>query len=114
MDQLPIFSMMIRFDDRFLHHNFVCALLNDLFGIQARGGCQCAGPYAARMLGLNIKHTIALEHAFTEEDEVIKPGVVRMSFPYFADDAEVEYILDAVRFIAEEGWKFLPQYELDV
>ena len=29
---------------RFLHHNFVVALLNDLFGIQSRGGCSCAGP----------------------------------------------------------------------
>ncbi|CEG36424.1 hypothetical protein F444_17437 [Plasmopara halstedii] len=77
MDQLPIFSIMIRFDDRFLHHNFVCALLNDLFGVQAHGGCQCAGPYAARMLGLNKEHTFALEHAFSEEDEAIKLGVVR-------------------------------------
>ena len=35
--KLPIFSFLIRCKDRFLHHNFVCALLNDLFGIQARG-----------------------------------------------------------------------------
>ena len=35
---------------RYLHHNFVVALLNDLFGIQARGGCSCAGPYGHRLL----------------------------------------------------------------
>lgn len=46
--RLPIFSMLIRHDDsgKFLHHNFVSVLLNDLYGIQARGGCACAGPYA--------------------------------------------------------------------
>ena len=30
-----------------LHHNFVCQLLNDLFGVQVRGGCQCAGSVCA-------------------------------------------------------------------
>ncbi|POM68016.1 Cysteine desulfurase [Phytophthora palmivora] len=113
-DQLPIFSMMMRYGDRFLHHNFVCALLNDLFGIQARGGCQCAGPFGARLLGVSKEHTIALGNAFMEKDEAIKPGVIRMSFPYFADDAEVEYILDAVNFVADHGWKFLPQYDFNV
>ncbi|KUF87110.1 Methionine aminopeptidase [Phytophthora nicotianae] len=59
VDQLPIFSLMVRYGDRFLHHNFVCALLNDLFGVQARGGCQCAGPFGARLLGL-VKSTRSL------------------------------------------------------
>ena len=46
--RLPIFSFLIRHPTTgaFLHHNYVCVLLNDLFGIQARGGCACAGPYA--------------------------------------------------------------------
>ncbi len=45
--RLPIFSFLLRHTPSglFLHHNFVSALLNDLFGIQARGGCSCAGPY---------------------------------------------------------------------
>ena len=39
---LPVMSFVIRAPPfgGFLHHNFVCALLNDLFGIQARGGMQ--------------------------------------------------------------------------
>lgn len=46
--RLPIFSMLIYHQDsgKFLHHNFVSVLLNDLYGIPARGGCACAGPYA--------------------------------------------------------------------
>lgn len=39
-DHLPIFSFLIKCGERFLHYNYVCALLNDLFGIQSRGGCQ--------------------------------------------------------------------------
>lgn len=48
LPRLPIFAFLIRHptSGRFLHYNFVCSLLNDLFGIQARGGCSCAGPYA--------------------------------------------------------------------
>lgn len=110
-DQLPIFSFLIRFGDRFLHHNFVCALLNDLFGIQARGGCQCAGPFSARLLGLSRDHIIALGYAVVARDVVLKPGVSRLSFPYFADQDEVGYILEAVNFVADHGWKLLPQYE---
>lgn len=47
-NSLPVFSFLIYNPQagRFLHHNFVASLLNDLYGIQARGGCACAGPYA--------------------------------------------------------------------
>jgi selenocysteine lyase/cysteine desulfurase len=60
--RLPIFSFLIKHGPtRYLHYNFVCALLNDLFGIQARGGCMCAGPYAQRLLGLDATAVRALE-----------------------------------------------------
>ena len=52
--RLPIFSFMVRHPrGTFLHHNFVCTVLNDVFGIQARGGCACAGPYAQDLLGID-------------------------------------------------------------
>ena len=46
--RLPIFSLLVHHWDsgKLLHHNFVSVLLNDLYGIQTRGGCACAGPYA--------------------------------------------------------------------
>ncbi|KAJ1617619.1 hypothetical protein T492DRAFT_605244, partial [Pavlovales sp. CCMP2436] len=44
-----------------LHPAFVAALLNDLFGIQARAGCACAGPHAQRLLGLSSAEAFALE-----------------------------------------------------
>jgi selenocysteine lyase/cysteine desulfurase len=51
---LPIFSFLIRAGSKLLHPNFVCALLNDLFGVQARGGCQCAGPFSQMLLGIYL------------------------------------------------------------
>ena len=42
---------------RYLHHNFVVSLLNDLFGIQSRGGCSCAGPYGHRLLGIDLERS---------------------------------------------------------
>ena len=47
-ERLPIFAVIVKHPEtqRLIHHNFVSALLNDLFGVQARGGCACAGPYA--------------------------------------------------------------------
>src|SRR5664279_5281577 len=52
-DRLSIISFGIQYRQRRLHHNFVVAVLNDLFGIQARGGCSCAGPYGHRLLGID-------------------------------------------------------------
>ncbi|GMF40473.1 unnamed protein product [Phytophthora fragariaefolia] len=113
MEQLPVFSFLVRFGDRFLHYNFVCALLNDLFGVQTRGGCQCAGPYATRLLGLARRDVLALESALIEKKEMLRPGFTRMSFPYFMSTAEMEYVLAAVNFVATDGWKFLPQYKFN-
>lgn len=58
VERLPIFSFIIKYingSPKYLHHNFLAILLNDLFGIQARGGCACAGPYAEGLLGINGK-----------------------------------------------------------
>ena len=51
-ERLSIVSFMVRYRHHYLHNNFVVTLLNDLFGIQARGGCSCAGPYMHRLLGV--------------------------------------------------------------
>jgi selenocysteine lyase/cysteine desulfurase len=47
VSRLAIFSFLIYVPmlKKYLHYNFICSLLNDLFGIQVRSGCACAGPY---------------------------------------------------------------------
>ncbi|MDG2110993.1 MAG: aminotransferase class V-fold PLP-dependent enzyme, partial [Actinomycetota bacterium] len=68
---------------RYFHHNFVVAVLNDLFGIQSRGGCSCAGPYGHRLLGIDLDQSHEFEREITRGCEGIKPGWVRVNFNYF-------------------------------
>ena len=96
-----------------LHHNFVVALLNDLFGVQARGGCSCAGPYGHRLLGIDIERSHEFEREITGGCEGIKPGWVRVNFNYFISDTVADYVVDAVRLVARDGWRLLGDYIFD-
>ena len=87
LPRLSIVSFTVRHDGRYLHHNFVVALLNDLFGIQSRGGCSCAGPYGHRLLGIDIETSHAFEREISRGCEGIKPGWVRVNFNYFISEA---------------------------
>ncbi len=108
--RLSIVSFVVEHGGQRLHHNYVVALLNDLFGIQSRGGCSCAGPYGHRLLGIDLPTSREFEHEILAGCEGIKPGWVRVNFNYFIGERTFQYILDAVHFIAEHGWKLLPLY----
>ncbi|MGH2468159.1 MAG: aminotransferase class V-fold PLP-dependent enzyme [Candidatus Limnocylindrales bacterium] len=112
-ERLSIVSFVVRHGDRYLHHNFVVALLNDLFGLQARGGCSCAGPYGHRLLGIDLERSHAFERQIARGCEGIKPGWVRVNFNYFISQAVFDFILEAVALTAAEGWRLLPQYRFD-
>jgi len=113
-ERLSIVSFVVRFGQgRYLHHNFVVAVLNDLFGIQARGGCSCAGPYGHRLLGIDLDRSHEFEREITRGCEGIKPGWVRVNFNYFITDTVFQYVLDAVHLVASEGWKLLPHYSFE-
>ncbi|MFP5309457.1 MAG: aminotransferase class V-fold PLP-dependent enzyme [Actinomycetes bacterium] len=98
----------------YLHHNAVVALLNDLFGVQARGGCSCAGPYGHRLLGIDLDTSHAFEREITRGCEGIKPGWVRVNFNYFISEQVFAFLLDAVEWVASHGWELLGEYDLDV
>jgi hypothetical protein len=109
--KVPVFSFLIKCGNRFLHYNYVCALLNDVFGVQCRGGCQCAGPYAQMMLGM-LKHNQEVEHWLVHsKDELLRPGVTRFSLPAIGTTPEQqEYVLKAIEWVAKNGWKFMHVY----
>ncbi|GAB1608921.1 probable cysteine desulfurase isoform X1, partial [Argonauta hians] len=121
--RLPIFSFIVRVPvkGKFLHHNFVSVLLNDLFGIQARGGCACAGPYAQMLLGISENLANVFTRFINNKDrctawtplEVMKPGFTRLNLPFFYDDTTIDYILRAVKMVADYGWQLLPLYKCD-
>ncbi|KAL9265398.1 putative cysteine desulfurase [Drosera capensis] len=93
-----------------LHGPFVAKLLNDLFGIQARGGCACAGPYGHILLGVDRDYSLAFRSSVQKGYVGVKPGWTRISFPYYMSNEEVEFILAAVEFIAKYGERFLVLY----
>ena len=120
--RLPIFSFCIRHPSskRLLHHNFVSKLMSDLFGIQSRGGCMCAGPYAERLLGIDEDLALRIgellfdgQNSNESNAEILKPGFCRLNLPYYAEDSEIDFIIDAVAMVAEHGWKLLPRYKFD-
>jgi selenocysteine lyase/cysteine desulfurase len=112
-ERLSIVSFVVRHGPRYLHHNFVVALLNDLFGIQSRGGCSCAGPYGHRLLGSDIERSHAFEREIARGCEGIKPGWVRVNFNYFLSEVVFDYLLEAVHLVADQGWKLLGDYRFD-
>ncbi|KAG1709779.1 tRNA-cytidine(32) 2-sulfurtransferase [Nymphon striatum] len=126
--KLPIFSFLIlhKQSGLFLHHNFVAAVLNDVFGIQCRGGCACAGPYALDLLGINEQLAEQIENHLVEDSrldrihlrrkgeyshrEVLRPGFVRLNLPFFMNGESLDFIINAVKLVCEHAWKLLPLY----
>ena len=117
---MAIFSFVVRHCDtgHYLHHNFVCALLNDIYGIQARGGCACAGPHAQDLLGIDESLTERYQEMIVDAEDghyydILRPGFTRLNLPYFAHDSEINCIIEAVIAIAKKGWAMLPYYQMN-
>jgi selenocysteine lyase/cysteine desulfurase len=114
-ERLSIVSFVIKAPSgRHLHHNFVVTLLNDLFGVQARGGCSCAGPYGHRLLGIDLDRSHEFEVEIAHGCEGIKPGWVRVNFNYFISEVAFSYVVEAVRLVARHGWRMLGEYTFDL
>jgi selenocysteine lyase/cysteine desulfurase len=113
-DRLAVVSFTVRSPaGRLLHHNYLVALLNDLLGIQARGGCSCAGPYGHRLLGIDDTRSARFTHAVGAGCGGLKPGWVRVNLNYFLPDEVVGYLIDAVDLVATHGWRLLGAYRFD-
>ncbi len=113
--RVAIVSFNIRDEgDAYLHPKLVTTLLNDLFGIQSRAGCSCAAPYGHALLQILREESLRYRDWVLRGYEGIKPGWCRIGFHYVMDDAEADYVIEAVEFVARRGRLFLPQYRFDV
>jgi len=113
-DRLAILTLGLRHPGgQLLHSHFVVALLNDLFGIQARSGCFCAGPYVHRLYPIDRSWSAWMDEQATAGNLGAKLALVRLGFNYFTSEEVFDYVLRAVHFIADEGWKLLPLYRFD-
>jgi len=108
------FNVFSPVDNKLLHPHFVATLLNDLYGIQSRSGCSCAGPlgmslFKSRMPEDFVEKIIELTN---EGFHAFKPGWTRVNFNYFIEEEEFDFILTAIEQISQHGWKLLPLYAL--
>jgi len=113
--RLPIFSFRIR-DGRggYVHQQLVTRMLSDRFGIQARGGCACAGPYVHRLLDIGEEESEAIRLAILAGEETTKPGFTRLNFSVLLPDEKVEYILQSVADLAADACDFIDRYDCDM
>ena len=98
---------------QYLHPRLITTLLNDLFGIQSRAGCSCAGPYGHQLLGIDEHRAEEYRTWITRGYHGIKPGWCRVGFHYVFDEDELEYLLKCVEFVAEHGHRFVHRYHFD-
>jgi selenocysteine lyase/cysteine desulfurase len=110
ISQIPIYSFVIKK----LHYNFVVALLNDLFGIQSRGGVSCSGIYAEQLLEITKQDEQNIINTILQNEGVPNDyGWVRITFHYTMSDLIIQYIINAIEFIANYGHLFINQYLYD-
>lgn len=113
-ERLPIFSFRVR-DGKggYVHQQLITRMLSDRFGIQARGGCACAGPYVHRLLAIDDKQSEEIRQAILSGNEILKPGFVRLNFSVLLPDEKVQFILDSVAQIAADAPEFVVDYDFD-
>jgi selenocysteine lyase/cysteine desulfurase len=112
-DRLAIVTLGLRHPRGLLHGNFVVAVLSDLFGIQARSGCFCAGPYIHRMYPVDDDWSAGMHAEVLRGQMGAKLAFARFSFNYFISETTFRYIVDAVNLVADLGAALLPLYRFD-
>lgn len=127
-NNLPIFSFLIRHGKFYLHHNLVSTVLNDFFGIQARSGCMCAGPYAQKLLGIesiaqkfeeNLIENPQLDRTHLRRkhegnyNETFRPGFTRITFSITNTRDDVEFVMNCLEMVSIHGYKLLAKYRLN-
>ena len=112
--RIGIVSFNIKHLDKYLHPRLVTRLLSDLFGIQSRAGCSCAGPYGHRLLHISNEMSLKYRKIVVGQGMTgVKPGWVRVNLHWIFGEDDVEFIIDAIEFIAEYGERFLKLYGFD-
>lgn len=110
-ERLPIFSFRVRdAAGALIHHQLITRQLSDRFGVQARGGCACAGPYAHRLLGLDQDASEELRRRIHAGEELEKPGWTRVNFSYLMNDDDAERIIHAVATVARDAGEYACRY----
>lgn len=109
--RIGIVSLIL--DHGHLHHNLAVRLLNDLYGVQVRGGCMCAGTYGHDLLGIDQAHSEQIRDRLDHGEVSAKPGWVRVSFGPGTDEEDFQVVLRAVSDIANNWRAYSDGYHMD-
>jgi len=113
-ERLPIFSFLVTgASGDPVHQQLFTRMLSDIYGIQARGGCACAGPYAHHLLEIDRDASDALFADLQAGKEMRKPGWVRLNFSYLMSDETAQYIIDSVNELSRSAEDMATQYSVD-
>lgn len=112
---LPIFSFRIKDEasDGYIHHQLFTRMLSDVYGIQVRGGCACAGPYAHQLMSINKLDSETMRAAIKSGREMEKPGWVRLNFSALMHDEKADFIINAVDTLAKNPKAHMDDYIFD-
>ncbi|MDO5603892.1 MAG: aminotransferase class V-fold PLP-dependent enzyme [Paracoccus sp. (in: a-proteobacteria)] len=112
--RLPILAFRLRDGcGGYVHHQMVTRMLSDLYGIQARGGCACAGPYVHRLLGIGAADSERMRAAIMAGDEIEKPGFIRLNLSALMSEGKVDTILSAVIELSQTAPDLAHLYRCD-
>ncbi len=90
-----------------IHFNLLIRILNDRFGIQARGGCSCAGTYGHYLLSISQDVSEKITNLIDKGDMSQKPGWIRVSVHPLMTDEEISFVGDSIKQVVDniEEWK---------
>ncbi|MGJ8527014.1 aminotransferase class V-fold PLP-dependent enzyme [Maritalea sp.] len=110
-ERLPIFSFQIMDNDgELIHHQHFTRMLSDMYGIQARGGCACAGPYGHELLAIDADQSAVMRDEIKQGNALARPGWVRLNFSYLLDDEKANFIIESVAELANSAGKYIDDY----
>lgn len=100
----------ISFYHKKIHFNLIVKLLSDMYGIQVRGGCACAGTYGHYLLDVSYEESKRITKNIEAGDLSEKPGWVRLSIHPIMTDKEIIFIMDAIEEIVNKHNEFAKFY----
>lgn len=104
---------IVSLDIKGVHYSLAARILSDVFGVQARGGCFCAGTYGHYLLGMDENKSRAITSRIDRGDYSTKPGWVRLSLHPTMTDEEVQIVLQALHSAASQKEKYRDLYTYD-
>ncbi|HMP29941.1 MAG TPA: aminotransferase class V-fold PLP-dependent enzyme [Saprospiraceae bacterium] len=109
-DRLGVFSFFIEN----AHFNLVVKLLNDIHGVQVRGGCSCAGTYGHYLFEISMNTSHEIRQKIVNGDLSQKPGWIRLSVHPTMSNEEIKFIMDAIEDVANNFSEYAIDYDYDV